>query len=627
MGIMNRIIIITFCMIFVFVVDIEGQQQLQTNMETTKQPGGSVFTRVGTIYTGLAYGHIILRYNFTSISWRTRKLEEVNVQFQNMIGPKEATGSDRYFLKWSKFWMQHRVKDTIEKIEEAVQVLRNRPKTRQKRQLLVGLAGATIGTIAGSIITEFSANSVHDVVKNKQNVLVATVKDNLVRINQEERDMKNLKKSMEWLLKNSREYILEQKRKTYGIGHLQTIFTIQQTTQSMQDAMNTLEAARLGEFNPSMADHEGLINALKQLRSKAVSKGYEPAAQASMDLKHLPCSTYVDDDLLHLIIHVPLYQSHLDLDLFRYVDHPVKQLAPNLYASMDMDGQPTFLGVNRDESKYKEFSNDDLQLCYHLNRRYFCPDLSLYSKQRPQCLWALYKNHEKQIRAYCKIALTAMAIRAVRVDEVRWMITDTAPNNELAMVCNNEVPERQTINGTEMVTIPKGCQVTTNHITIDHPEYEPDIVIEGLVINDAISFDEWIEPEKQTKFVENAQEMLARVGQKVSWNEINTLTEFNAKMTKAELTTPNWGFSGLTGWLTHALAPVITVIFAMMTCYVMIKLAIPICHRLRRQHREQRAKKNLDNKLNNHEIAMHYRNENCYTDEPEPMDVDEENVL
>ena len=78
-------------------------------------------------------------------------------------------------------------------------------------------------------------------------------------------------------------------------------------------------------------------------------------------MKHLPCTTAIKGDVLHVIIHIPLYQSSLDLDLFRYIDHPVQKLDNQLYASLDLEGEPTFLGINRDESKYKEFSAGDLE--------------------------------------------------------------------------------------------------------------------------------------------------------------------------------------------------------------------------------------------------------------------------
>ena len=424
----------------------------EVNTNNVTKPSGSVFSRIGTIYTGLAYGHIVMRYNLTSISWRARNLEELNVQFQNLECPKAATVSDRYFLKWSKMWVQRLVKDTTDEVQAAIEVLtRNRTRMnpiiaknqlwrshRPKRQVMMAAAGAAaIGTIAGSIISHFSDAGVNAVLENKQGVLVATVQDNLVRLNQEENDVENLKKSMEYLFRDQSRYIKDARRNTYGITHLQTVVTVQQNSRALREAMTTLESARIGEFHPSMVDHEGLLKAIKILRSRSVREGYEPSAETSVDLRNLPCTTVVKDRMIHLIIHVPLYRTALNLNLFRYIDHPTQQLDKSLHASIDMDGQATFLAINRDESKYKEFTTEELETCYHLKKRYFCPDLALYSKQRPHCLWALYLNLGEQIKAYCRVSLTKMAVRAVRVDENNWMITDTG-SQELTTACNNE---------------------------------------------------------------------------------------------------------------------------------------------------------------------------------------------
>ena len=42
-----------------------------------EQPNGVVFTRVGTVYTGLAYGHVFMQYNLTILTHRTEKFEEI----------------------------------------------------------------------------------------------------------------------------------------------------------------------------------------------------------------------------------------------------------------------------------------------------------------------------------------------------------------------------------------------------------------------------------------------------------------------------------------------------------------------------------------------------------------------
>ena len=431
-----------------------------------EQPNGAVFTRVGTVYTGLAYGHVVMRYNLTSLTHRTEQLEEIWKFFQHVVIPKKATMSDRYFLAWTKTWMKNEIQETVDKVNEALHPIkhtkrrrrrRRKRQVRRRRQVVIGLAAATLGAIAGSVITQFSNEGVNDVLENKENVLATTVKDNLIQLNQDTRDIKNLKETLRLVVNDTQRYLLDAKRNTYGVTHLQTVVTIQQACRSLRDATDTIESARIGEFLPSMVDHKGLVQALKELRSKAVRQGYEVSIETSMDMKHLPCTTVVQGDTLHVIIHIPLYHTALDLDLFWYVDHPIQKMDHGLFASIDVEGGPTFLGINRDESKYKEFNAGELESCYQRNKRYFCPDVPLYSKSRPNCLWGLYKNHEAQVKDYCPITLTRMVAKAVRVDENRFMITDTDDKNELTLSCGTNVPTRGKINGTKIIHVAKGC--------------------------------------------------------------------------------------------------------------------------------------------------------------------------
>ena len=341
-------------------------------------------------------------------------------------------------------------------------------------------------------------------------------------------------------------------------------------------------------------------------------KGYEPSIETSIDMKHLPCTTAIKGDVLHVIIHIPLYQSSLDLDLFRYIDHPVQQLDNQLYASLDLEGEPTFLGINRDESKYKEFSAGDLETCYKRNKRYFCPDVPLYSKSRPHCLWGLYKNHAAQVQEQCRVTLSKLVVKAVRIDQNRFMITDTDDHNELTLGCGNDVPTRRKFNGTLVVDIQRGCRASTNHVTINHPDYEPEVEIEGLVINDEITFASWIPMEEKPYFVEAATELLHRVGRKVAWADVATLTAFKAKIAAASISLPHFG-GGIFGWILHAITPLLGTIATILLFYGVIRYAIPACRRWNTNRRHERATNLLNQPRAMKELLP----------EAEPMEVDD----
>ena len=82
---------------------------------------------------------------------------------------------------------------------------------------------------------------------------------------------------------------------------------------------------------------------------------------------------------------------------------------------------------------------------------------------------------------------------------------------------------------------------STSHVTISHPLYEPEVVIEEIVVHDEMSFKSWVPEEDEPHFIEAAHTLLDKVGRNLSWSEIYTLTTFNAKMAAASVTSPHFG--------------------------------------------------------------------------------------
>ena len=82
--------------------------------------------------------------------------------------------------------------------------------------------------------------------------------------------------------------------------------------------------------------------------------------------------------------------------------------------------------------------------------------------------------------------------KAVRIDQDHFIITDIDHRNELTLSCEAEVPRRDHINGKKVVKIERGCCASTTYVAIHHPAFEPDVIIEGLVVNDKIVFADWM---------------------------------------------------------------------------------------------------------------------------------------
>ena len=119
--------------------------------------------------------------------------------------------------------MKEEIQETMGKVNEVLHPIKHtkrRWRSRRKWQVIIGLASAAIGAIAGSVITQFSNEGINDVIENKENVLTATVKDNLIQLNQDTRDIKNLKETLQLVVNDTQRYLWDAKRNTYGVTHL-----------------------------------------------------------------------------------------------------------------------------------------------------------------------------------------------------------------------------------------------------------------------------------------------------------------------------------------------------------------------------------------------------------------------
>ena len=99
-----------------------------------EQPNGAVFTRVGTVYTGLAYGHVVMRYNLMSLTHHTKQLKEIWKFAQHMVIPKKATLSNRYFLNWTKTWMKEEIQETMGKVNEVLHPIKHTKRRWRSRR-------------------------------------------------------------------------------------------------------------------------------------------------------------------------------------------------------------------------------------------------------------------------------------------------------------------------------------------------------------------------------------------------------------------------------------------------------------------------------------------------------------
>ena len=92
---------------------ISGIKTMGIQPDPFQHQHGAVFTRVGTVFTGLAYGHLTLRYNISSLRHRTQQLQKLATIAQQIKKPDKLSKSDGHFLKWTKQWMNDEITETL----------------------------------------------------------------------------------------------------------------------------------------------------------------------------------------------------------------------------------------------------------------------------------------------------------------------------------------------------------------------------------------------------------------------------------------------------------------------------------------------------------------------------------
>ena len=504
---------------------------------------GSVFKKVGRVYTSLAYGHIHVPIKLQGLALRKKKLLELNVNLQTMDIPEEMEIGARKRMQWMQRWVNKtvhngdaRLSAILEAFQANVTTLDNQ---RQKRQILVAAGGAIVGGIISSIVSQFRQSVLLDVIDKKQTVISAQVQENLIRINQNTQDLDYLNKTVSTVLRGLQRLVMGGTNLNTQALVLQISYAMTESSRQVDSLTQALEEARSGRFSLGLVDASGLRAALSRLQKEGVKDGRHLGVSNIMDLTHMPTSYVVDftQQVVHVIVHVPMTRAGTSLQLYEYVDSPVKvqfiQTFP-LFVEVSLSNQ--YLAMSSDETRYMTYSVEELRDCHQLLDKYYCPNLVMFKKARRSCLTALYDNDAATIQKLCPLTITDEVSKATRVDQNTYIVTETK-RKDLIVNCA-ESSDRYAIQGTVRLKVNKGCVASTDMLVISHPNYEPEVVIEGLIVNNPMEIGEWIQEDEVPHFIEAAETLLAHVGQKVPLNLVKGLGTFKKRLADAE--SSNW---------------------------------------------------------------------------------------
>ena len=547
----------------------------------------TVFQKVGTIATDLAFGHINVPLNIDHLTLREAIIKNFNQQLQNTTIPKKMKNSRRYHVKWLQNWSNQTATDILRYVdsmmnsfETDLHSLEEGEQHRIKRQVIAGV----LGGIIASLVTLFSQSTLEDVVSKRQSVIAAQVQENLIHMNQNTHDLLYLNKTLNEVLTHL--YYMEEDQNSEHTTTmiLQSTYALGALTTQTEKILKAIEVVKTGRFSTDLATPEGLENAIVELKQEALKSGRTIAVSNLLDLSLLPASYLYNSTsrVFHAIVHVPFATPNDEMDLYKYVPTPI-QIGNDskLYASITNQDN-TYLAVSGDGTTYKTFSVRDIQECTKFQNKFYCPDSVEYKSIRPSCLVSLHKNNISEIRSFCDLSIHTHISQAIRLDTSTYILIETDAT-ELTIRCHHGYYKTQMIQGVVRVGMLPGCTAFTRYLTFKHPRFEPMVRTGEVLLNSRIDVTKWFERDvPTTTYLDIARELIGEVGRSVPLKDIHHLAKFRHELASIR------GQASWTSFFTNLIpggliSQIITYLVLMAFIFICFKMLACYCDRRSRQ--------------------------------------------
>ena len=598
----NMVYLLFFLLIFDFQYCYGTTNQFN-QVSVTPIDQGRLFHKLGKVYASNSFSHLHYRYDLKGLNERAEFLSALNHGLRTLDVPakmnpalaKEAKNRLNFIQLNSKIITD----DSITRLNSALEALHSNftlkshnplelvPKlSRKPRQVIIGaiIAGAIGGAVAGSIASEVSEEDVNKVIQQDSEVMSRTIQDNLVELQSHEEDIKQLNASLNEVTEEFTKQFLKIQSEEFEIVLLRSFNAIKTVSNTLNKVSKALSEARYGHLDLSTVNVNKIKNALIHLNQDSVSNGYQLSTINPLDLQECPSSYVIDakKEVLHLIIHVALFQPHTYLNLYSFLDFPIPVTTKEKEKYyLELNPPKNLIALTLDNTKYLTLDQKDLADCQHRKdvNEYFCPLLTTYTRKRPDCLYSIFQNDpETIIQNHCPIILKKPYSKALRVAQNKWLICESG-DSKLTINCEGESKLFE-LNSTVVLTMGSGCQAISDTIIIRNPHFESSTVVDGILTNGS-----FLDPESFMKMDDDQDEManftmtinslLTNVGQQVSLQDVKRLTKYNAQLERIRMNNLfNFHFS-LKHFI-HGLLPSFTSIFMILMVVIMARFFWPI---------------------------------------------------
>ena len=339
-------------------------------------------------------------------------------------------------------------------LQSLTQTLPSATTGRQKRQLglIFGIAGTLFSLFNYINTPEYN----EQITRNKHSISalthIAKIQEN--HLNHLDFEVEANKRHIIQSFASEPSLILAAARNVVFIAnHIISKFT---------SAITQLQIQRL---SPQLLEGSTIVKIFQYLQTLANSKNMELLIAQPSDLFQIDVTYYFSQSSneLNIFIHAPMVKPAKLLQLYRFIKFPLTQTTGHnitMMPSMDQD----LLAVGEDY-QYKLMDQADFLSCKQYGTTFLCKDRDVISKDlATTCIGSYYLQKLSSIQEQCKFNMVPAKEYTFKLGNDKWLISTPLPYTSTLRCPSNF--KTVSIKTTQVVTVPSGCSLSLNSITI-----------------------------------------------------------------------------------------------------------------------------------------------------------------
>lgn len=503
---------------------------------------GALFQQQGFLVGGLSWAHITAPIDISKMSEDANQFQNFTKYFYELSQPLKGVKvqlsiEERTRMRVLKNLSTRRLNKMANIISDLRADLGNEGTLihREKRQIAIGIAaigGLIVGAVSGSLFSQFKTTALVDILEKRVQTVTHQVEQNSIAIFQNAQDIRNINTTLGELEKVFEQLMAKDVVYDHYFAGIFSTLLLEEQNERFTLAEDAIDQLFMGKLHKGLVSPKGLDKALKDIQKRALDQGLLIGVKKPLELYQLPTSFVYNhhNDILHVIVHVPMYRESHILQLQRYI--PIPFYAPSLEKFVQVNSDAQYLARSPDGTLLKTLSEHDLNACLNIGHAYFCEDHALEKPSETNCLLQLFSGLKEINLEQCDLHILPRATKILQTTKNQYIISTSEPISitQTCLRTNSNTPLKLSP-GTYSLEINPNCTTSSEYWVIYPSLQIEDVQVKTTVI--PYDFDigtlHGDMNEEELKILRNS---IQRIGRPVPLAQMTQLATFQREIAK-----------------------------------------------------------------------------------------------